>query len=187
MAPNESEKLIVIEINKKIALKGSDNERPIYQVVWSDSEREMRLGTFNEFAGKIFLRTVSCVKSVPKYAYIHSRWILEKFAPPGVHPNPELPFAWQGTYEPKYIFETGNGQALCPRLDICEYIIYTDQHPWEKAKLRAYLEDLMIADEKQEYKDNRELLDANGRSEFGDRINSGGLILNAGTPQEMKQ
>ena len=178
MSPDASEERLVKDINKVIATKGYDNERPIYQVVWSDREHEMRLGTFNEFAGKIFLRTVRCVKSVPKYSYIKSRWILEKFAPPGLTPNPELPFAWQGTYEPIYVFEAA-GSALPPRLDVCELIIYCNQHPWDKAKLHTFLEDSMKEQEEQEIKDNRELLDANGQTDFGYRLKNGGLILNS--------
>lgn len=94
---------------------------PIFKLVWSEDEREMRRGTFNEFYGEIFLRTFVGVKNVPKYNYIKDRWILEKWQPSAVLELPES--ERRGTYEPFYVFEDTNHNYLEPNLKAIEFLI----------------------------------------------------------------
>src|SRR5262245_39183754 len=59
--------------------------RPIYRIVWSDTQLEMRRGKYSEFYGDhIFIREVEEVREVKKYwYYIKPCWVFEKliFAP----------------------------------------------------------------------------------------------------------
>ena len=48
-----------------------------FRIVWSEDITEHRKGQFNEFYGKIFLRTIIGIRELPKYNYIHNRYILE--------------------------------------------------------------------------------------------------------------
>jgi len=169
----------VQEINKVIRHHGSDNERPLFQVVWSDDEREMRKGTFAEFLGKIFIRNYIGIKCVPKYGYLPRRWVLERFVPPTNHPNEELPFGWQGTYEPLYVFEN-QFNALPPRIDVCERLIKISMNPLNPNEIRNILSDMVEEQETQEIDSNREMIEEQGQTDFSYRLKSGGLILNAG-------
>lgn len=103
----------VEEINKKLKeYHGTDDEgRPIFRVVWSDSQTEKRFGTFTESYGPIFLREVKGMQVVPKYSYIQHRWILEKlmFAMTDEVIGLDLN---NRCYEPVYTFEDKFGRVL---------------------------------------------------------------------------
>lgn len=100
-------------INKKLKeYWGTDDEnRPIYRVVWSDTQIEKRFGTFVESYGPIFLREVKGLAEVPKYPYIKHRWVLEKlmFAMTDEVIGLDLN---NRCYEPVYTFEDKLGRAL---------------------------------------------------------------------------
>jgi hypothetical protein len=180
--PNLDEQDIVKKINESIRSYGSDNERPLFQVVWSDNEREWRHGTFAKYYKQMYLGEEVCTKFVPKYNYIQSRWIIEKFNSPNSNFDEELPLAHQGTYEPIYVFEA-DGKPLPPRLDVCEIVIHTILYPWEKAKQHAAIEDMILKAEAKDLKEMRELLDGDD-SDLQYRLHSGGAVLNA---QETKK
>lgn len=100
-------------INKKLLIGGSNLlGQPLYKLVWSDNELELRRGIFREFVGPIFVRETVGVKQVLKYNYIHARWILERWIPPELCYNPELPNSRWGSYEPIYVFQDKFGNAL---------------------------------------------------------------------------
>jgi hypothetical protein len=53
--------------------------RPIYRLVWSDDQLEVRKGKFSDFYGKIFIREVVAVRQIKKYWYMEEPgWVLEK-------------------------------------------------------------------------------------------------------------
>ena len=103
------------------------NNEPKYRLVWSDDQREYRHGTFNDFYGEIFLRSVTEVRFVPKYSYISERWILEKWIPPERAMHPELPESYKGSYEVFYVFEAADGSYLKPTRKVVEFIINADR------------------------------------------------------------
>ena len=96
--------------------------QPLIRLVWSDYQREVRIGEFNEFHGSIYLRTVKGAKVVPKYPWIRERWVLERWAPPSLAYTPELPESRQGSYEPVYVFQDKWGNALELSLRVVELI-----------------------------------------------------------------
>src|SRR5271157_1912208 len=86
--------------------------QPLFRIVFSDAQTEKRLGTYNEFYGKIFLRTIYGVREVPKYPHIKGRYILERWCPPEVAYTPEIPETHDGSYEPVYVYQDANGDSL---------------------------------------------------------------------------
>lgn len=174
----------VRRINKALEKYGRYiNGLPFFQVVWSDDLYEMRKGTFNEFAGNIFLRTFTGIQRVRKYNYIHERWILEKFVPPPMSINPELPESNRGTYEPLYVFEDGRGNALKPIQLVCDFIVYNNLNPtMNKDQIKTALQEMI---EKAEQKDIAYFNDMieNESNYFLHKLHHGESILN---PFEVK-
>lgn len=95
---------------------------PIMRLVWSDEMLELRFGTFNDYHGSIFLRQFTGVREVPKYPWVKSRWVLERWYPPNIAYNPELPESVKGSYEPVYVFQDRHDKALPLSLRVVELI-----------------------------------------------------------------
>lgn len=96
---------------------------PLFRLVFSDHEVEMRKGEFREFHGDIYLRTFKGTKEVPKYPYIKGRWVLEIWVSPELAFCDELPHSNRGSYEPFYVFEDANGNSLPVTIKVIEFII----------------------------------------------------------------
>lgn len=125
------------DLNLFLKIRGGLNlyNRPLYQLVWSTSELEMRHGTFREFHDDIFIRETTETRWTRKYNYIHDRWILERWIPAELCGNPkELPLSRQGSYEPIYIFEDANRQYLEPNVKVLEFIIDMAEKPRQMSK-----------------------------------------------------
>lgn len=123
-------------INKDLEKYGRDlRGRPLFRVVWSDDQFEVRKGTFNDFTGSgILIRSETGVKRVPKYNYIKERWILERL---WFGRNDELPESErEGSYENIYTFEARDGSYLPLDPKALEPIMYTllEVTPGEKRK-----------------------------------------------------
>lgn len=142
--------MLVDEINKKLADvfgKGVDG-LPKFRVVWSNEQTEKRFGTFEEWYGDIFVRSVTGVREVPKYYYLDNVWVLEHRMP---NDNPEL--FEKVTYEPIYVFP----QNLPLNWDVvsfvCNSIINPPKREWRTEKMD-------LADEGREFeRDKKRLYD----------------------------
>lgn len=132
---------------------------PVYRLVWSDAQFEMRRGTFNEFSGSLFLRAVTGVKEVPKYPFVKSRWILEKFFPPEVAFTEDLPNSRQGLYEPLFVFQTKNFEPLPVTLRVLELLVNFDRNYSQPSNFAKACQDRTFA-ELAEAKEFEYLLDA---------------------------
>jgi hypothetical protein len=171
-------KAINVALCSQYGCFGTLKDRPRFKLIWSDEEYELRHGNFDIVYNGIYLRTEENVtKLVPKYSYIKERWILEKFFPPPGKLSKELPLAWKGTYEPIYVFDT-NGVALIPRLDVCQVVIYAIDHPWERHKIAAMMQDQIIKQAEEEVNKMRELIQGN-ESSLTDSLHYGDAIPNA--------
>lgn len=99
----------------------------IWRVVWSEDQFEKRYGTYDDFVPgtKIFLRTVTETREVPKYRqWIHEKYVLERLvAVPEVNLI-DLPTT-KMSYEPLWVFEDKNGNYLPPKIEACQFIINT--------------------------------------------------------------
>ena len=118
----------MIEFQRFLDAQGRNlADAPIYRLVWSDEQFELRKGTFNEFSGNLFLRQVIGVQRVPKYPYVKSRWILEKFFPPEVAYTDTLPESYSGSYEPLFVFQDREEKPLPITLLALEMLIAFDR------------------------------------------------------------
>lgn len=100
---------------------------PIFRIVWSEDETEVRHGTFTDFVPgtDIFLRTVTETRTVPKYRqWVQAKHILERLVVVPEVNRADLPNN-KVSYEPLWVFEDKNGNYLPPRLDACKFIIDT--------------------------------------------------------------
>src|SRR4030042_467586 len=105
---------------------GSDlRNRPWFRIVWSDSEIEKRVGTFEDFYGPIWSGEFRGLREVKKYAnpIYRERWILEKLIF-GID-NPQI---WgdtikDGTYEPIWVFRGPGDTYQRPTEKACDFVI----------------------------------------------------------------
>lgn len=115
------------DLNDFLLVKGglaTDGKSPLYKLVWSNSELELRHGTFREFHDDVFIREVTETRWTRKYWYINERWILERWIPPElVASNKELVLASQGSYEPIYTFEDSKRFYLEPNIKVLNFIL----------------------------------------------------------------
>jgi len=137
-------------INKDLEKYGRDlRGRPLFRVVWSDDQYEIRKGIFEDYTeGGIFLREVNEARRVPKYSYIKERWILERL---WFGVNVELPEAErEGSYENLYTFETKDGRYLPLDPKAIEPIMWTllECTPGQK---RQHMDALIAAKRKKSY------------------------------------
>lgn len=127
----------LVYLNRKLASRGRTLDgRPVWRIVWSTSQREMRRGKFSDYYGQIFLREVEEVRSVPKYWATPDRWILERltFLPPNAAIHQELISqgtldiqapVYNGTYEPIYVFQDKDQNPLPIHEFVLEAIMHT--------------------------------------------------------------
>ena len=83
-------------------------DKPMFKLVWSEDEYELRTGDYAIRDPKTTAIIAYAKKTdiVRKYGAIIERWILEQWYPPEVCQDPELPEACHdGSYEPIFVFE----------------------------------------------------------------------------------
>ena len=122
------------KINKKLASLGHHLDgRPLYRLVWSNDQIELRHGMYqnvvefvdNEGRKKdLYLGEQEQTKRTLKYPNNPDRWVLEKLY--HFPPNPELPESGQGDYEPLWVFQDKEGNYLSPEWFAIDYIIASD-------------------------------------------------------------
>lgn len=93
---------------------GTLNDRPNYRIVWSDDQYELRYGTYEDYLPEgMYLRTVTETRNVQKYIhYIRERWVLERLTV--INEIVDGGPVDKLSYEPLWVFETKNGDALPP-------------------------------------------------------------------------
>jgi len=163
--------------NVKLAERGrSLDGRPVWRLVWSTEQREIRRGKFSDFYGKIFLREVEEVREVPKYWYSPDRWVLERltFLPPGAAIHKELVAqidldiykpTTNGTYEPIYVFQDSSKNPLPVTEWVLDAILYSLEHGPVKLSDGAMRDEYHAEVEKDAAYFEAELTEA-GRSEL---------------------
>lgn len=121
---------------------------PIFRVVFSDNQVESRKGTYTDYAGDIFIRTVTEVREVPKYPNLKGKWILERWAPGELSYHPDLITMKNGVYICVYAFQDKDGNYLPPLLKVAEILIYHLLNP--RTRGEALAQDKIIDAETEE-------------------------------------
>lgn len=109
--------------------------RPIYRIVWSDDQLELRKGLYSEFYGHIFIRQYKAVKWIKKYwNYKEPRWVFEKLV--FINGNQalkdmqdELVHSGNGTYEPIYSFIDSKDNPLPVVWEVVEFMLWKLHNP----------------------------------------------------------
>jgi len=100
------------EINTWLATVASNPQgQPLMRIVWSTDRFEDRKGVYNEFYGDVFTRTVVGILPRPKYPEIVDRFIFEKWYPPKLTYNPEIPATKDGDYICLYVYQNKQHEA----------------------------------------------------------------------------
>lgn len=134
--------------------------KPLYRLVWSDDQYEWRKGTFNEFCGSIFLRSVTATKLVPKYPFVQGRWILERWFPPEMVACDELPAANnENSYEPIFVFQDKNFNPLPLCLRAIEILVGFARNSERSRTSQTACEDRTL-EQLSETREYNELLDS---------------------------
>lgn len=105
--------------------------KPWYRICWTDNETEKRVGVFNDFYGKIFVRQFQGMREVRKYEGpdYRERWVLEKLV---FVNNPEVwDLAGAGSYEPIWVFRSPGGGYQKPIYRSVDFIIGMLNRPKE--------------------------------------------------------
>lgn len=112
---------------------------------------ELRKGEFNEYYGNLFLRTIRDVRWVRKYSYLRDRWILERWYPPSVAYDSELPNSTQGSYEPIFVYEDKHQNPLPVTFKTLEYIVGAFERPRVSKEQRELemMNQLKLAEERE--------------------------------------
>jgi len=158
------------DLNEHLKAKGLNIfGQPLYKLVWSSSELELRHGTFREFHDDVFIREVTETRWTKKYWYINERWILERWIPAELCNTAELPNSTQGSYEPIYVFEDGHRFYLEPNIKVLDFIVTMAEKPHRITKEEIFNE---IKDK--EDKEVQAIVDAmDYRSDIGVQLHLG--------------
>jgi hypothetical protein len=135
-----NESLLAAEINKFLRPFGNNQinpREPMFRLVWSEFQRELRTGEYDVHYGPLFIRKEVATKEVPKYPFLKERYILEQWYPPDIAYTKELPNSAQGSYEPIYVFESGKGDRLPLNKRVVEIIMHGVFNTSETEKDRA--------------------------------------------------
>jgi hypothetical protein len=117
-------------INKQLVRYGRNTYNdPIFRVVFCDEQTEKRHGTYNDYHGKVFYRTITETREVQKYPWMNERWILERWAPGAISSHPSLVADKDGVFVCVYIFQDKDKNALPPILRVCDIVIHNLLNP----------------------------------------------------------
>jgi hypothetical protein len=131
-----------IVINDWLKLQGNVplTDKPIFRLVWSTDQTELRIGTFGIFdhLGRL-ISSKKRIERVKKYSWLIDCWVLEQWFPPEAVLNEELPESCFGSYEPIYVFETNEGKKLPLNLRVVQLIINVQCRPKTSEQLKKSL------------------------------------------------
>lgn len=137
-ADYNSDRQTVEAINRRLAeeFRVLDG-RPIYRIVWSDEQLEMRRGTYTDWYGHILIREEhNIVREVKKYWYFDKpSWVLEKLVffagrEELKEVTKELVNSYNGSYETIYRFYRSSTKQNLPVIPhIVDFIIWRLHNP----------------------------------------------------------
>lgn len=128
-------------INKQLRSRygiSTDTNQPIFRIVWSDDQLENRKAKFT--AEGIELLTPQ-IMEFQKYKIIgiEGKWILERLVVVPEYQQEEI--GVKLSYEPIWVFQDKDGNALPPRLDAALLIVNTLYAALGKKSLRNYVDE----------------------------------------------
>jgi hypothetical protein len=144
--------------------------RPIYRIVWSETQYEMRKAVWRDFYGSVIIREYEATRMAPKYAYFKNPcWILEKLIFISGYAalkeiQSELVEAQNGTYEPLFAFKDKDEQPLPVFQRVVDVILWHIHNPVKRTA--SDVRDEMLLEEEQEIRYFQEQLAEGERSDL---------------------
>jgi hypothetical protein len=165
---NTTDKLVIDNINKMLLARGvSFDGRPIFRIVWSSDQLELRSGLFRDWYGSIIIREVKDIRRVHKYNYAMDRWILERltFLPREnkILAN-ELVEVMSGSYEPLFVFWYEDFSPIPVHWQLVEKILWTLENHRPIKKNQKMVESEEIEEKEREIKELEEEIGETQRS-----------------------
>lgn len=139
-----NESIEVINQRLKDHFSTAWNGAPIWRVVWSEDQFEIRQTKYTD-SGLELLHPE--MRKLPKYRqFIHNRYVLERYViVPDIN---EGQISEKTSYEPIHVFEDRHGNALPPKWEACEYVIKVLLAVTKGERLAAYKEALAKDEDK---------------------------------------
>lgn len=122
------------------------NGMPIYRIVWSDDQLEMRLTDCDDKGVPLIFPEV---RELPKYRhYIKSKYLLEQLVELNEPAQNELKV--KISYEPLWVYSDKNDNALSPQWEVTQFVINTVMAARGKSNLAKYIDPDTTMEAKQE-------------------------------------
>ena len=122
------------------------NGMPIYRIVFSDDQLEMRLTDCDDKGVKLLFPEV---RELPKYRhYITSKYLLEQLVELNEEAQNEL--KTKISYEPLWVYTDKNDNALPPHWEVTQFVINTVMAARGKSNLAKYIDPNTTMEAKQE-------------------------------------
>lgn len=120
----------------------ADDNRSIYRIVWANEQTEKRYGTYDDYSGDIYLRTVTEVRECPKYPYLKDLYVLEQLVIVPEQNAREL--GVKVSYEPLFSFQDKAGFPLPPKWEAAKWVIDVTKAAKNDGSMRAKYIDPLI-------------------------------------------
>jgi len=160
--------------------------KPIFRLTWANDQFEMREGTYNEFRGDLFVRTVYGVKKTPKYPYFKDIWVLEQYFGPERCATEQIKD--HNGYECIYAFRDAKGNWLPLNLRVVELIMKAKKE-FRKSQMlsKSILQALIDEKEKKNYELDLDMIDPSSPIESALHFKEGVSLKNLEIPGAEKQ
>ena len=158
------------------------NGMPIYRIVWSDDQLEMRLTDCDDKGVTLLFPEV---RELPKYRhYIKSKYLLEQLVELNEEAQNEL--KTKINYEPLWVYTDKNDNALPPKWEVTQFVINTVNAARGKDNLARYVDPNTTMEAKQERiaKIEEELF--GNETDAGDALAYGSGVAGFHPNQDMK-
>jgi len=167
---NTTDRVIIDHINEMLSGRGRTLDgRPLFRIVWSSDQFELRSGIFVDRHGPIIIREVKAVREVHKYNYALDHWVLEKMVYLPSNNRiiaDEIIGVMAGTYEPLVIFWDANFNAIPVNWPLIEKIFWNLENVRAEHKTASMIEREEREEIEREIKDNEEQIGETQRSDL---------------------
>jgi hypothetical protein len=115
----------------------SDTGKPIFRIVWANSETEKRMMDTTDTGVQLLY---PAVREVKKYPYLKDLYVLERLVVVPEMNLPELP-ATKLSYEPLWAFRDPDERFIYPSWDAAKFIVDTLYAALGKSSMAKYVDD----------------------------------------------
>lgn len=155
----------------------TDDSLPIWRIVWSDDQTEMRLTHYTDTGIELLQPEV---RELPKYPHIQHAFVLERRV---LVPDQNLKelAGLKKSYEPIWVYVDGRGMPVRPTIQASKFVIDTVYAAMGKKSMAKYKDPEEGLSPQERYEKKQIELDELQNQLFGDESGLMGTTLNAGS------